>query len=224
MSSVTKIAIAGFTGKIARLITKSLLERHPNVQIHGICRSPAKVNAALLSNPNIKVFEADSTNGPALRRGLADTSVCICCYLGGPSVMVDGQKTLIDACIAENVPRYIASDWSLDFRGLAFGDHPAKDAMKHVQLYLEEKEKEGKIKGVHILTGVFMEVIWAHFLGWADAKEGVFRYFGTGDEKLDMTTYADTASFTAEVAVDQNATGFINSKFIRPWKHIKWFI
>lgn len=124
--------------------------------------------------------------------------------------MIDGQKTLIDACIAENVPRYIASDWSLDFRGLKIGDHPNKDPMKHVQAYLEEKEAAGKIQGVHVLNGAFTEVMWAPFLGVADAKEGVFRYFGTGDEKYDMTTYADAAAFTAEVAADPTAIGFIN--------------
>lgn len=128
--------------------------------------------------------------------------------------MIDGQKTLIDACIAENVPRYIASDFSLDFRKLKFGDHPSKDPMKYVQAYLDEKEKEGKIKGVHVLNGAFMEVVMAPFLGWVDAKEGVFRYFGTGDEILDMTTMEDAAAFTAEVAVDSNANGFLNGEYI----------
>jgi nucleoside-diphosphate-sugar epimerase len=215
MSSVTQIAIAGFTGKMARLITNSLLTRHHNIQIHGLCRSPSKVDTKLLSNPNIKVFEADSTDAAALRRGLAGTSVCICCYLGSKDLMIDGQKTLIDACIAENVPRYIASDWSLDFRGLKIGDHPNKDPMKHVQAYLEEKEAAGKIQGVHVLNGAFTEVMWAPLLGVADAKEGVFRYFGTGDEKYDMTTYADAAAFTAEVAADPTAIGFINGESLR---------
>jgi hypothetical protein len=214
MSSVTKIAIAGFTGKMARLITTSLLSRHPNIQIHGLCRSPSKVDAKLLENPSIKIFEANSTDSAALRRGLSGTSACICCYLGDYTLMIDGQKTLIDACIAENIPRYIASDWCIDFRPLEFGDHPSKDPMKHIQGYLEEKEQAGKIKGVHVLNGAFMEVMWAPFLGLTDAKAGVFKYFGTGDEKLDMTTYADTAAFTAEVAADPSATGFLNCEFL----------
>ena len=32
--------------------------------------------------------------------------------------MVDGQKTLIDCCIEAGVPRYVASDWCLDYRDL----------------------------------------------------------------------------------------------------------
>jgi len=81
--------------------------------------------------------------------------------------------------------------------------------MKHVQVYLEELEKKNKIKGVHVLNGAFMEVIWAPFFGMVNAAEGTFRYFGTGDEKLDMTTYEDTAKFTAEVALDSKANGFV---------------
>ena len=129
--------------------------------------------------------------------------------------MIEGQKTLIDACIAENVSRYIASDWSLDFRGLKLGDHPTKDPMKHVQAYLEEREKEGKIKGVHVLNGAFTEIMWAPFLGVVDAKGGVFTYWGTGDEKFEMTTYADAAAFTAEVVADPNAVGFINGELLQ---------
>lgn len=206
------IAIAGFTGKMARLITKYLVANHPNIEIHGICRSPEKLDAATLSNPKVKVFQASSTDVSALRKGLANTSVCICCYLGDNKLMLDGQKTLIDACIDEKVPRYIASDWSLDYRGLKFGEHPLKDPMKHVRAYLEEKKKEDKIKGVHILNGAFMEIIWASW-SWAKAKEGIFEYYGSGDEKLNVTTYEDAANFTAEVALDPTATGFLNSEY-----------
>lgn len=212
MSPNTTVAIAGFTGKMARLITMYLLENHSSVKIHGICRSIDKVPAILRSNPNITLFQTTSTDIPGLRLALTGTSVCICAYLGDDTLMIDGQKTLIDACIAEDVPRYVASDWSLDFRGLEFGDHPAKDPMKYVQKYLEEKESEGKIKGVHVLNGAFMQVVWASFLGYVDTEKGIFRYFGTGDEKLEVTTYEDAAAFTAEVAVDPNANGFLKCK------------
>jgi len=211
-ANTAKVAIAGFTGKIARLMTDYLLKNYPHVEIHGICRSSSKVDSTISSHPNVKIFEAASTDMKALRLGLAKTDVCTCCYLGDDALMTDGQKTLIEACIKEGVPRYIASDWSLDFRGLKFGDHPRKDPMKHIQAYLEEKENEGKIKGVHILNGSFMEVCWAPFLGWF--KDGTFRYYGTGEEPIEMTTYQDAANFTAEVAVDSTANGFLNGQFL----------
>ena len=125
--------------------------------------------------------------------------------------MVDGQKTLIDAAIAEGVKRYMCSDWSLDFRGLEMGDHPSKDPMKIVQAYLEEKEKEtgGEIKGVHVLIGAFMEVLWAMLVR---EEAGGFKYWGSGDDKLESTTMADAARYTAEVAADDNLVGFLNCK------------
>lgn len=203
------IAVVGVSGKMGRLLSAALLS-HPNVQVHGICRNPSKIASDLSSNPNFKAFEASSDDSAALRRGLAGTSACICAYLGDNNLMVDGQKTLIDACIEEKVPRYIASDWSLDFRGLEMGQHPAKDPMKIIQAYLEEKEAEGKIKGVHIINGCFMEVFWAPFVGFVNAKQGKFWYWGTGDEPIELTRYEDAANYTAEVALDPAANGFLN--------------
>lgn len=158
---------------MARLITASRLRGHSEVQIHGICRSPDKLNASTLSNPNVKVFEAASTDTTALRYAIAGTSACICCDLGDNILMINGQKHLIDACIAEGAPRCIASDGSLDFRKLGFGDHLAKDLMKHIQIYLDEMEKAKKIKAVHILNAAFMEVVWAPFSALSVQKKGV---------------------------------------------------
>ncbi|KAF2163962.1 hypothetical protein M409DRAFT_57066 [Zasmidium cellare ATCC 36951] len=211
MFPVTKVAIAGLSGKIGSLIAQSLLKHHPTVQINGIVRSPSKVATTIASNSNVHIHQADPSNPSALRKALANVDVCICCYLGDNELMVQGQKTLIDACIAEKVPRYIGSDYSFDFRGLKKGDHPAKDFALEYNAYLEENEKEGKIKGVHILNGGFTEVIFSPFLGWFNGEgNGKFTYFGTGDEKLDMTTMKDTAAFTAEVAMDENANGYLN--------------
>lgn len=61
----------------------------------------------------------------------------------------------------------------------------------------------------------FTEVIFAPFLGWFNGEgNGKFMYFGSGDEKLDMTTMKDTAEFTAEVAVDESASGYLNGECI----------
>lgn len=136
MSFTSRIAIVGFTGKMARLITTSLLTRHPTVQIHGVSRSLDKVNAKYRSNPNVKLFQAASTDKSALQRALAGTSACICCYLGDKELMTDGQKLLIDACVAEGVPRYIASDYSLDFSKLAFGPYSRPIAYSLIETFL----------------------------------------------------------------------------------------
>ena len=45
---------------------------------------------------------------------------------GDASLIYDGQKLLIDACIEENVARYIISDWSLDYHDVEYGQLPQK--------------------------------------------------------------------------------------------------
>ncbi|KAF7920056.1 hypothetical protein EAE99_008177 [Botrytis elliptica] len=224
MSSTTMIAIAGFTGRMARLITKFILQDHPDAIIHGICRSASKVDENIRLNPRVRLFEASSIDISTIRTALAGTSVCICCYLGDSKLMIDGQKILIDACIAENVSRYIASDYTFDYRPLKLGDYPAKDPSKHIHQYLQEKEQTENIRGVHVLNGAFMEFVWSPLLGFVNAEEGKFRYYGTGDEQLEMTAIKDTAKFVAAVSMDPKAVGAVkyrgDSKSIKKLAHL----
>lgn len=206
------VAIAGANSKLATLIAKHLLENHPGIKIHGIARSPEKVDAAIRDSPNVEIFQASASDTNAIRQGLRGAEVAMCCYLGDNELMTEGQKTLIDACIDEKVARYIASDWAFDYRGLELGDHPSKDPMILVNTYLEEKEKNGKIKAVHVLNGAFMEVVLGPFNPCFQPKVQLYQYWGTGDEPMEMTSYVDAAVFTAEIAADPSAVGFLNGE------------
>ena len=206
--TLVTVAIAGITGGLGRLIAEYLLAK-PYVRVQGLCRTPAKLPQSLREEPRLTIHTASSTDIAALRNAVNGADVTICCYLGPHDLMVNGQKMLIDACIAEGVPRYIAGDWSMDFRKLELGQHPPKDPMKLVQAYLEEKEVSGSIKAVHVLNACFLERPW---VGIWDAGENVFKYWGTGDERWEFTTYHNAAQFTAEVAVDKTAVGWFSCK------------
>lgn len=75
---------------------------------------------------------------------------------------------------------------------------------RHIQKYLEGKP----IKGVHMFIGAFTEVFFV-YLGLWDAKEYKLKYWGTGDEKWDFTTYGTCAEYMAAVASDPTATGVL---------------
>lgn len=150
------VTIADLTGKMAQLITRHLLA-DPKTKVHDLYRAPAKLPESLASNPRLSVFQSDSNDVKVIHSALKDTNAAICCYLEDADVMTEGQRRLIDACISENVPSYVASDWSMDFRKLQLGQHPLKDPMKLVQAYLEEKEASNQIKAVHILNACFLE-------------------------------------------------------------------
>jgi hypothetical protein len=124
--------------------------------------------------------------------------------------MTEGQKLLVDACELENVPRYIASDYCLDFTKLEYGQHPAKDPMKHVKAHLETKKN---VQGVHVLIGAFMETFWSGYFGVWNAKDFKLSYYGEGDEVWESTTYGTAAEYVAAVALDRNAVGMQHCEF-----------
>lgn len=127
--------------------------------------------------------------------------------------MVDGQKMLIDAREAANMPRYITGDWALDYTKLEFGQLVPKNAMKRVKDYLDTKK--GKVKGVHILTGAFMEYAIGPYFNMLDlgTETPTFRYWGEGDEVMEGSPYEDAATFTAKVMLDPDVTGVLQCKY-----------
>lgn len=197
------VGIAGVTGKFARELAGALL-KNPDVTIKGYCRDPSKVPQSLSSK--VSFAKGDAFDTSAIRPFVSGCDVVVCCYLGDNKLMVDGQKLLIDACAAEGVPRYVASDWSLDYTKLKLGELFPKDPMIHIKAYLDGQDK---VEGVHILVGMFIEPFFGPVFGTFDASTTTFKYWGTGDEIWEGTTYRNAAEYTAAVCADKNASGIL---------------
>lgn len=93
--------------------------------------------------------------------------------------MVQGQKLLIDACVADgNDKRYLAGEWTLDYRRLEIGELDRKDGLILTKQYLDKKATElgTGMRGVHVLLGEFMESIFSSYFN--------LRHGGDGDGKL----------------------------------------
>lgn len=199
------IAIAGISSKLALLIAHELL-KSPDVRIHGSSRDVSKLPRNLQQDSRVSLIQAEATDTEALRSLVRGSQVVICCYFADNATMLDGQKLLIDLCEEEGISRYIASDFTGNFAGLDWGDIVMKDPMKNIQAYLELKKP--KIQGVHVLVGIFLEIFLAYFGVW-DPKAKKFSYWGTGNEKWDLTTYQTAAEYVAAVALDQDAVGLL---------------
>lgn len=199
------IGVAGFTGKFARLIVSSLLERPAGVvKIKGLARDLSKVDATTASASNVQVVQGDAFDAEKVREFVRGCDVVVCCYLGNDHVMIEGQKLLIDLAEEEKVPRYVASDWSLDWTKLKMGELFAKEPCQRVKTYLDQKQT---IKGLHVLVGGFTDVVFAAFFNIWDQEHKTFRYWGTGDEVWECTTYENAAQYTAALCLDPDATG-----------------
>lgn len=197
------VGIAGITGKFGGLLATHLA-KNANVELRGLCRTPSKLPDSLRASTRVKIFEGGAFDEHAISPFAKGCDVLVCAYLGNNQLMVDGQKLLIDACEKENVPRYIASDWSVDYTKVSLGQLFPKDAMKHVKAYVEAQKNT---KGVHVLIGGFMNTLFSPFFGLWDAKSTTIRYWGDGTEQFEASTYDNAAEYTAAVAVDANATG-----------------
>ena len=204
-STVSTVTIAGITGKLGHLIAQAVLA-YPEANIRAFCRDASKLSPTVSSNPRVHITQASSDDVAAAREAVRGSDVVICAYLGPNDFMVSSQKVLIDAAVAEKVPRYIASDWALDYTKLKLGDLPTKDPMIEIKAYLETKP----IKAVHILNGAFMQLFQMAF------KQDPVGYWGTGDEKWDCTSYEDCAKYTAAIAMDASASGVIKGMSYRP--------
>lgn len=201
------IAIAGITSKLALFATEELL-RQSSVQLRGSCRDISKLPASLRNNSQVRLVQTDPYNVEALRSLVDGCNVVICCYFADDETMTKAQQLLIDLCEEQGVDRYIASDYTVDYTKLDWGDIVMKDPMKHINTYLEKKSK---VQGVHILTGPFTEIFWSFYIGW-DPIERALSFWGSGEEKTDITSYRTVGQYIAAVAVDPSAVGVIRGK------------
>jgi hypothetical protein len=201
------IGIAGFTGKFARCVVKSILQ-YPGVSVRGFCRDSSKLPPSVTTSSRIHIVNGEFNDKDALQSFVTGTDVVICCYLGNEELMSEGQKLLIDACVANNVPRYIAGDFSVDITNIPYGALPPKDPCKDIKKYLESRD----IQGIHILIGVFMETFWSDFMQIWDPRQKKLSYWGTGHEMWESTTYGTAADYTAAVAMDKTAVGIQQCK------------
>ena len=201
------VGIAGITGKFGGLVLANLL-KYPDVNIRGFCRNPSKLSERIGSSAtHIQITQGSSDNVAALNTFVRGADVVICTYLGDRDLMVTGQMLLVDACERHGVPRYIASDYSLDYTKLEPGQLPAKDPMRTVKEYIETKQN---VRGVHVFIGGFMETILSSYFRLWNAGHKAFEYWGSGDEVWESTTYRNAAEYVAAVAVDRGAVGVKN--------------
>src|SRR5690348_4459625 len=114
------ILIAGATGNIGGKIVQHLAKK--DVQVRAIVRKHTDNRKIVqLTKLGVDVHEADMNN---LHR-VTDVCKGVDCVLsvlsGLRDVIVDTQTILLDAAVAAGVPRFIPSDFSIDFRNLSFG-------------------------------------------------------------------------------------------------------
>ena len=115
-------------------------------------------------------------------------------------VIVDLQGRLLDSAVKAGVPRFIPSDFAVDFRGHQPGSNRNLDLRREFM----ERVDAAPIRATSVLCGMFTDLL----KGTAPMVIAPVRrviYWGSADQQLDFTTIADAAGYAARAALDHEA-------------------
>jgi uncharacterized protein YbjT (DUF2867 family) len=195
------VAVAGATGNLGSLIALSVRKR--NVAVKALVRpGTAASRTQTLRDAGVTITEVEMTNVLSLTKTLEGASIVVSALQGLRDVMLGVQGALLNAAVAAKVPRFIPSDFSLDFTKTALGSNRNLDLRRD----FHAKLNESGIKWTGIQCGGFMELLTSRQFPLINDKFHRVLYFGSADQKLDFTTIPDVAAYTAAVAADPNPT------------------
>ncbi|KAK2682048.1 hypothetical protein RAB80_003841 [Fusarium oxysporum f. sp. vasinfectum] len=182
------VTIFGANGNLSVRITCLLLQT-PSLSARGYARNVSKIPEDIRNHQQYEAIQGEVTDKEKIRGAVRGADVVVCQYQGFDDVVLDGQKRLVDICEEEKVDRFFSSAFVGDIRGMK---------------YLETK----KLRSVHMMCGAFIET-WLEYSGVIDLDTNTVSYWGTGDEIWDLTSYDDSAAYTAEVILDKSADGYL---------------
>lgn len=186
-----KVLLIGGTGDLGGLIARALLERGAVLRLSVRPGSRSKLPPDLEEAAEIVEDETQAFTG---------MDVVISAIQGGPDIIIDKQLEFLRAAKEAGVKRLIPSDFSFDLFKLEQGENINSDWRREFA-HRAETER-GAVAINHILNGCFLDQgVLFGFLGAFNLEQDEAYLWGDGDTKMDFTTYADTAAYTAEVAL-----------------------
>jgi len=198
------VILFGATGDLGSRVANHLHHLGGNVTC-VVRKGSAKRVKGLLQFANCKIIEADYQSSQSLEEACRGGSVVVSTVSGLEPVMLDFQTRLIRAAVAAGVPRFIPSDFAVDFRQIPIGDN------RNLNLLEQFRQTADGIPGIEItsiLNGAFMDMLTgvAPFI-----LHPINRILCWGDrnQKMDWTSIDDTALYTAYVALDQSTPRFL---------------
>lgn len=198
------IVLFGATGDLGSRVAKHLQNLDADVR-YVVRRGSAdrlKPNLPVVSG---QVIEVDNLSGSSLEEACRGGSVVISTVSGLEPVVLDFQTRLIRAAAAVGVPRFIPSDFAVDYRRVPPGDN------RNLNLLEKFRKTADEVPGIQvtsILNGAFMDMLTgvAPFILYPINR---ILCWGDRNQKMDFTTIDDTALYTAHAALDHTTPRYL---------------
>jgi uncharacterized protein YbjT (DUF2867 family) len=195
--------LAGATGNLGGRIASALLERGANVRAI-VRRNSAADRVEALRQRGATIAEVDFNNVSELTAACSGASCVVSALSGLREVIVETQTLLLNAAVKAGVPRFIPSDYSIDFTKLPPGTNRNLDLRRE----FHERLDSAPIAATSILNGMFADLLTGQ------APVVLFKlkrvvYWENADQLLDFTTMDNAAEFTAAAALDASTPRFL---------------
>jgi uncharacterized protein YbjT (DUF2867 family) len=191
-----EILLAGATGSLGLRIAKALRTRGAGVRA-VVRRGTAANRTAPLKAVGVKVVEIDLDDLAEVTAACVGVDCVVSALNGLHGTIIGTQSKLLDAAMAAGVPRFIPSDFSLDFTRTPPGSNRNMDLRRKFRDRLDG----APIRATSILNGAFMDMLTgqAPFILFGPRR---VIHWGRADQAVDFTTMDDVAAYTAAVALD----------------------
>ncbi|MCK9707706.1 NmrA family NAD(P)-binding protein [Pseudomonas syringae] len=196
------IVVAGATGDLGHRVVRALAER--GAHVIALVRpgtEPARLNGLRNSTTTITPVSLDDAQG--LRRAVAGSGCVVSTLNGLEEVIIEQQGRLLEAAVAAGVPRFIPSDYSLDYTRTRPGDNRNLDLRRRFVTQLDAAD----ISVTSILNGGFLELLEGDAPIVLPGRRVL--HFGDAQQSLDFTAKDDVAAFTADAALDSHTPRFL---------------
>jgi uncharacterized protein YbjT (DUF2867 family) len=201
-ASALPIVVAGATGDLGQRVVRALAERGAHV-IALVRPGTEQARLSGLRNSGTTITSVSLDDAQALRRAIAGSGCVVSTLNGLEEVIIGQQGRLLEAAVAAGVPRFIPSDYCLDYTRTRPGDNRNMDLRRRFATQLDAAD----ISVTSILNGGFLELLEGDAPIVLPGRRVL--HFGDARQPLDFTAKDDVAAFTADAALDPQTPRYL---------------
>lgn len=198
------IVVAGATGNLGGQIVAHLLKLGATVGVIVRSNSNAeKINE--LAKKGSTIHKIEQWDIESIAQICASATCVVSALAGLKDVILDAQTILLDAAVKAGVPRFIPSDYSLDFTPFNEGENRNLDWRRSFHQILEKRN----IAATTIFNGAFADMLTGQ-MPLILFKQKLVLHWGNADHPMCFTSIDNTAEYTAHVALDNSTPRFLH--------------